>query len=185
MATGARQNCSAIDTEAFSFCRTCTKADRCCTALGPHSDLPAPILTRAEADRIRSRVGKQVRDFVTPVAESRTIVRLVTNADGSCIFHRVGRCTIYDVRPFDCKVFPLDILLINQRYCWVVYTAFCGHIMDLAAMLAYGESLLAKQDEGFLQDFAWDTSIHPCRLRYDVLKEIQQPSPVTVLAAFE
>lgn len=169
-------DCSVIESQAFSFCRQCTVADRCCTKLGPDFDLPAPIVTEAEARRIRLHLGGKPRDFVTAWARSATIGHIQTNADGRCVFHHDGRCTIYDARPFDCQVFPLDILRIGERYYWVAFTEFCQQPMHLETMLVYGESLLARKDSGFLQDFAWNVSEHPCKLLYLVLKEIQPPS---------
>jgi len=55
--------------------------------------------------------------------------------------------------------------------------------MHLEAMLIYGESLLASKDFGFLQDFAWNISDHPCKLVYRVLKEIQPASLAPDLAS--
>jgi uncharacterized cysteine cluster protein YcgN (CxxCxxCC family) len=46
--------------------------------------------------------------------------------DGSCIFFddKLGRCGVYDYRPLDCRLFPLDITLIDGQYHWICYD--CG-----------------------------------------------------------
>lgn len=31
-------------------------------------------------------------------------------------------CMIYDSRPMDCRLYPFDILMINDSYYWIVYT---------------------------------------------------------------
>jgi Fe-S-cluster containining protein len=40
-----------------------------------------------------------------------------------CVFlDREGKCSIYDLRPLDCRLFPLDIIEENGEYYWCVFT---------------------------------------------------------------
>jgi len=42
--------------------------------------------------------------------------------DGSCIFqNKSGNCTVYEERPFECRIFPLDIMEINNKLYWVIW----------------------------------------------------------------
>lgn len=37
-----------------------------------------------------------------------------------------GLCTIYDIRPLDCKLFPLDIIEQEGSYYWCIFTTCLG-----------------------------------------------------------
>ena len=39
----------------------------------------------------------------------------------SCCFYKNNRCTIYDIRPIDCRIFPYDIKLENNGNYYLVY----------------------------------------------------------------
>lgn len=41
-----------------------------------------------------------------------------------CIFWDEGKknCSIYENRPLDCRLYPFDILLVNKKYHWIVYS---------------------------------------------------------------
>lgn len=39
-----------------------------------------------------------------------------------CIFAKNNRCIIYKNRPFDCRIYPLDIQKIKNSYYWIIYT---------------------------------------------------------------
>ena len=39
-----------------------------------------------------------------------------------CIHVKNNRCQIYKNRPFDCRIYPLDIQKIKNKYYWIIYT---------------------------------------------------------------
>ena len=41
--------------------------------------------------------------------------------DDSCYFYRNNQCTIYDIRPIDCRIFPYDIKLEKDGNYYLVY----------------------------------------------------------------
>jgi len=158
----------------FAFCQHCRVADKCCTQLVNSSLLTPPVLTPAEVGRIRLRFNCDSGLYVDTAhtINGKTAVTMRTKRDGSCIFYSSNHCNIYDIRPFDCMIFPLDIVRIAGHYCWILYNTFCGKNIEHTSILAYGESLLAKQPCGFIKNFAWDVERIPNKLEYKVLKEI-------------
>jgi hypothetical protein len=50
------------------------------------------------------------------------IEKISSKEDGSCVFlDRSNACVKYALRPFECRIFPFDILEIDGRLAWVVW----------------------------------------------------------------
>ena len=43
------------------------------------------------------------------------------NNSTACHFYKDCKCTIYDIRPIDCRIFPYDIKLENDGNYYLVY----------------------------------------------------------------
>jgi Fe-S-cluster containining protein len=158
----------------FDFCHKCKLSDRCCEQLGEFSGLSAPIVSKGELRRMRNLVGNKFSSCINTSIDNkgRKIRTIQIRKSGSCIFHENGRCSIYENRPFDCMIFPLDIFEIDSHYHWIVYDTFCGEKIDFDKILRYGEFLLKKRESSFLKEFAWDVIDRPVKLSYTILKEI-------------
>lgn len=58
--------------------------------------------------------------FVTTEEARRLgIERVDRRADGACSFYLEGCCTVYALRPLECRLFPLDLLMVNGSIHWV------------------------------------------------------------------
>ena len=78
----------------------CTQCGHCCTVEG------YVWVTRREAQRIADHLGLDLARFA--LRYLRTVDRrhaLTDRADGACVFWDEG-CTIYPVRPRQCRTFP-------------------------------------------------------------------------------
>ena len=40
---------------------------------------------------------------------------------GPCAYARDNRCLVYKERPFNCRIFPLDMQWIKDGYYWIIY----------------------------------------------------------------
>jgi Fe-S-cluster containining protein len=157
----------------FAFCKDCKIADKCCKQLGPEFSLPAPVVSRAEIKKIKNRVESQMSSIDNFIQKpDERITNIITNSDGSCIFHKGNKCKIYDIRPFDCQIFPLDIFKIGSQFCWVAYETFCGKDIAWGYVLAHGEKLLRQYSRNFIQDYATNINEVPPTLAYRILKNI-------------
>jgi hypothetical protein len=142
--------------------------------LGPGQNLSAPFVGREELDRIRGEFGirtSQKWGYFGVVEDGKIEIR--TNPCGSCVFHQDSRCQIYNARPFDCKIFPLDIIRIGFRFYWIGYSDFCEQTIDWEALLEFGEQLLATYGQRFVQEFAQDANRSPIKHTYYIFKEIK------------
>jgi len=112
----------------FRFkCKRC--ATFCCK-------LGCPNLTERDVQRMRA-AGYAIDDFLEPTTrrESNTAPmmerRLGNRDDGSCIFLRfddkmkIYECSIYDVRPVLCRIYPFDFERIGSNSLMLKFIPCC------------------------------------------------------------
>jgi len=87
----------------FSECDGCSK---CCFI---------PWLLREEYTPHLNNFGKSIKEI-----DSVAIIMDFTK----CEFEKDSKCTLYQDRPLDCRVFPLDIIEEDGEYWWCIFT-FC------------------------------------------------------------
>ena len=132
----------------FSFCDGCPAHSNCCT--GKTVDLP--ILTPADTQRISEETGIPRPDFC-----SETEGRLLTmraRPGGGCYFYRDGKCSVYDVRPIDCRMFPFDVERTESgQLAAIVYSTACPKPTD-ALKHAGRVGELLREIEPYLDEYA-------------------------------
>lgn len=107
-----------VDKGTYQFCNGCVgKFDCCCNC----ESIDMPILLPFEAKTIASITKKSIDSF----AEKKTNnLYQMKRKDGDpkkeCIFFQNSRCSIYNNRPVDCRMFPFDFKEIDGEY-WVIY----------------------------------------------------------------
>ena len=98
------------------LCSTCDHLD-CCTGFD------APFLYESDIKRLED-LGKE--DFVEDIEVSDFLVKSLKKKENStnCIFwdEETKNCTVYEQRPFDCRMFPFDIMKIDGEYNWIVFS---------------------------------------------------------------
>ncbi|CAN2043282.1 Zinc/iron-chelating domain-containing protein [Candidatus Magnetomoraceae bacterium gMMP-1] len=95
---------------ASSICKTNCPTRWCCSI--KDTDLPPPPLCFHEVKRIENFIRHS--DFYEKMGENYV---LKITKKGYCVFFDEQRktCKIYDVRSFDCKIFPFDFVAINKK----------------------------------------------------------------------
>ena len=115
-----------METTVFKNCKDCKANAKCCAQLGENFQLNGPIVTEKEIKIIDGQiVDHQLWFEIINQIKGRKTYSIKTNNNGQCVFYKNNKCEIYEVRPFDCRIFPLDIFMINSKYYWVCYTKFC------------------------------------------------------------
>jgi len=107
-----------VDKGTYQFCNTCIgKFDCCCNC----EKIDMPILLPFEVKEI-SRIYKKPSDeFAKKLTEHLyQMKRIDDDEKKGCIFFINNRCSIYEKRPIDCRLFPFDFKEINGDY-WVIY----------------------------------------------------------------
>lgn len=108
-----------INSGTFGFCNNCISHCNCCN--GRKVD-PA-VLTPNDVIEICNRTGLLENDF----SESYTnILKNMKTNNGKCYFFKDGKCSIYNFRPIDCRIFPFDVRYNNNGVLNIVwYTSAC------------------------------------------------------------
>ena len=100
------------------LCGSCPHQN-CCT------NSQEPILFQSDLKRLNF-IGKNNDDYLQTINIKGTNVKAIRKKQDSseCIFwdNQSSKCSIYDSRPFDCKAYPFDILQIDGKYHWIVYS---------------------------------------------------------------
>jgi len=101
-----------------NLCVSCKKLS-CCTDFFP------PLLYPSDLARLKN-VGKSENEFLKNIKINGDIIKTIKKKENStaCVFWDEGKrsCGIYNNRPFDCKMFPFDIVWTNNEYHWIVYS---------------------------------------------------------------
>lgn len=100
------------------LCDSCTHQN-CCT------DSAVPLVFSEELKKIKQIDPEYIKHIKTIKINNKHIVFIKKKENTTrCIYlnDETNRCTIYESRPMDCKMYPFDILFINNAYHWIVYS---------------------------------------------------------------
>jgi len=100
------------------LCSSC-KTQGCCT------NSAVPLVFSADFEDLKS-INKATDEFLHDRNVNGSIIKAVNKKKNSnnCIFwdEENKNCAIYEHRPFDCRAYPFDILKIDGKYHWIVYS---------------------------------------------------------------
>ena len=158
----------------FSFCATCPAESHCCRRIRTSDALEPPFLLRDEALAIATSTHKDLHDFTEP--ESTNGERLsLRSVEGKCIFYKSGSCSVYDLRPMDCRLFPFDIIEGGLgQFIWIVYDDLCPATFDHKRHFENAKRVVAQSSYSAadLRSFADYGATIMKKHRYRVLEEI-------------
>ena len=139
----------------FDMCADCVNASATCCS-NPQVD--SPMILPNEVKEIANNVKKAVNEFATAIDFSKmhhdnTLKQLYQmkkqEDSNNCYFYQNNKCTIYDIRPIDCRIFPYDIKLeADGCYYLVYYTtnkcAIKSFSTDNLKMISYNTRLYLR-----------------------------------------
>ncbi len=100
-----------------TLCDSC-ESKSCCKSFTGANLLPT------EFKKIQNAIGSA--DFAKTVMFNKIPTLVIKNKSDTdeCVFwdSENEQCSIYEHRPFDCKLFPFDIHEIDGKYMWVINT---------------------------------------------------------------
>lgn len=148
----------------YNICSNCKLKPNCCT----HFDkIDAPVLNDIEKNIIMNKIKK--KDFFHKTNEK--LYRLKT-VDNHCIFYINNHCTIYNIRPTDCKLYPFDIIKKNNKYYLILYELKCIKNQDFSI---YQENIekLVNEIKPWIEDFTDIRNFAKLKnIKYKIIKEI-------------
>lgn len=121
-------------------CRNCS-GSKCCGNIRHGGTIEPPFLTSFDVERIARFAGLKPDDFSDEIVNPHTgnpVRFLKTTSKEGCHFLEAGRCNIHDLRPIDCRLFPLDVKQVASEMKWVIYD--------------YRHCELTKRDIGLLME---------------------------------
>lgn len=104
----------------YSHCSNCKIKKNCCCDFDDEID--NIVTTISEKETIINCLGKEVEKYFQPINDT---AYNILNINAVCPFYNNG-CTIYDIRPSDCKLFPYDLKEIDGKYFLIKYDLPCG-----------------------------------------------------------
>lgn len=135
----------------------------CKQCLGPNCcEIEPPFLTGNDIKNIADATGLSANQFSEAHRDedNRPIHQMKQNENHKCFFYdqESRRCRIYENRPVDCRLFPLDIAKVRDRYTWIMYTS-CPLESPVArqtavAMVSSAEAVLLPELEPDLPAYA-------------------------------
>jgi len=101
-----------------SLCGNCDHKN-CCT------DSAVPLVFPKELELIKKNIP-DTTNFLKTVKINGVHVNAIKkkNDSSECVFWdgETGGCKIYESRPIDCRLYPFDIMFVNDAYHWIVYS---------------------------------------------------------------
>jgi len=96
-----------------------------CLSQGCCTDSSVPLVFSTDFDALKS-IGKDGKEYVQEVDVKSKKVKALKKKPNSlnCVFwdEIKKQCTIYQHRPFDCRAYPFDILYLDDKFRWIVYS---------------------------------------------------------------
>lgn len=122
------------DNGRFQHCSNCKLSSNCCANF---KKLNAPVANKKEILKIKNNTN--LNNFYDTL--DKELYTLKTK-DGNCMFFINHKCTIYDIRPTDCRLFPYDIIEQNNKYYLILYKLNCINIEEFSKIPNSIESLI-------------------------------------------
>ena len=130
-------------------------------------------------------MGKPDEEFLTDVTiKGKKVKTIKKKIDGkTCTFwdEDDNQCSIYHHRPFDCRLYPFDIYLINGEYHWIVYS--CNpesdwewsesHLQELENDPSFDEIM---ENIDTYSDLAWTKTLKDAQKpKFTILRKVRRP----------
>jgi Fe-S-cluster containining protein len=148
----------------FHFCNICPKDSNCCT--GKYVDLP--VLTPEDTSRISQYSDLAASKFSF---SGNSKLSNMKNINKKCYFYQSGRCSIYEERPIDCKLFPFGIRLNEKdELLLVLYASACPTEVNIKPYFASAKELV-KEFYPYIEEY--DSVKAPLLDQYDDYKILE------------
>lgn len=120
----------------FKQCENCKINGECCKSF---CEINSPCVNNQELKQIKDITKSD--NFFIKVDDNLFNLK---NYTGKCIFYKNGKCSIYQNRPTDCKLFPFDIIKKNSRYYLILYLLDCYDYDNIKKEIINLDNLIDK-----------------------------------------
>lgn len=144
-------------------CTSCSKIRNCCCDF---NKIDFPIVSKSEYEFFTNKLNLDKKNFSKINNECYNLIA----QDGTCPFYK-NKCIIYNNRPNDCKLFPFDIKIIDDKFYLILYKLDCFNHTE---MLNENVNDIIEEIKPYIQTFAskeLNQKMH--LLDYSIIKEIK------------
>jgi len=135
----------------------CSRCGRCCTTIS------AIHLTPYDIYCLAAHLHKPVEDFIDgycelKVTEGSVVPAVFIRLNGStCPFHTADGCTVYEARPFICRLYPLGYIYssLNQRAYYFEKDEAKGHCIGVGGKSYKLKFWLRENDAHITYSWKW------------------------------
>lgn len=146
----------------FHICNGCKTTKDCCTG----KVIDRAVLTPDDVRNICLETGLQASDFSIATKNNFANIKLINN---NCYFYKNNKCTIYNNRPLDCRLFPFDIRRNESgELILVYYTTVCPSLVNMDIYKDNALFLLSFVDN-YLEEYADHESPLLDQLEYKIV----------------
>lgn len=92
----------------------CTRCTACCQDTSTHERCVRML--PQEVSRICLEAGLESETFSIPFTNSPPYTHVMQKSHGRCFFLKEGKCSIYEIRPITCVVYPLFLNRIDDEF---------------------------------------------------------------------
>ena len=132
----------------YKFCEECPTSGNCCSRVRPNGEVDSPVLFPKDLEKIEEYTGENINSFSLVRNELGDSLRFLKTGTNGCYFHQEGKCGIYQVRPLDCRLFPLDVIKTpDGRIALIAYTRLCPVGFDPKEHIEQAKKLLPELGE--------------------------------------
>ncbi|MEX1013264.1 MAG: YkgJ family cysteine cluster protein [Waddliaceae bacterium] len=118
------------------LCFSCTECGKCCS--GP----PGYIwVEQSEMQAIADSLNLPIQEFVSKytrkVQDRYSLIehKALNGIDNDCVFLKDGKCSIYSVRPKQCRTYPFWPENVKTKEAWTLTAQECEGIHDEATVV--------------------------------------------------
>ncbi|MDH3677747.1 MAG: YkgJ family cysteine cluster protein [Nitrosopumilus sp.] len=154
-----------------TLCGNCNHKN-CCT------DSAVPLLFQYDLKKIRENFPTRMNYIKIIKVKDKLVSALGKKKNSTqCVFwdDKIKGCDIYESRPLDCKLYPFDILEIDDSYHWIVYS--CNKDSDWHWSEKYLDSF--EKEIGF-EDFMKNIDVFSDHTKM-VLPDESKKTPYVIL----
>jgi len=110
-------------------------------------------------------------------AEEKSNLPKINTKTPCAYLNKKGLCGVYDKRPFDCKLFPFDLIKESGEFYWVIWDVDCPIIKEerdkFNDYLHEHETELIPKIKDYLEEFnEWEDAEYKEKFKYEILREL-------------
>lgn len=133
-----------------NFCGGCNK--NCC-----HDVSIPPMVFCADFELLVTGLGREKAEDSVAIKDGRRYLKRRPDHEEGCIFFDPDkRCTVYEYRPLDCRLFPFDVVEQEDGSFKLVVVHLCPRYMEIDQDMVDNALQIVRQlrDSGCLKSYA-------------------------------